>query len=56
MNRILIFTFALIFISEGLGDWGMKVLKIRQKRVWSSSWFCNIIRYITVNILSSTII
>ena len=31
MNRILIFTFALIFICEGLGDWGMKVLKIRQR-------------------------
>lgn len=31
MNRILIFTFALILLSEGLGYWTMKVLKIRQR-------------------------
>ena len=31
MNRILLFVFALILISEGIGYWGLKVLKIRQK-------------------------
>ena len=36
MNRILLFVFALILISEGIGYWGLKVLKIRQKdiRYW----------------------
>ncbi len=31
MNRILLFTFALIICSEGVGYFGLKVLKVRQK-------------------------